>query len=169
MSVLINVPFFPQTDNAFNPNGACNVTAIAMCLWFLGIRGDGSQPQLEDQFYLWMIKNGLSRHNPYDLVKLVKSKNKRDLFTSKATIQQVKAHIDRGFPTVIHGFFTRSGHIIECHGYNDKGLICHDPYGDYKDKYYTDVNKGKNVHYSYDLITKLCNPDSEFWVHFIEH
>jgi len=165
----LNVPFFPQTDNRHNPNGACNVTSIAMVLWFLGIRGDGSQPQLEDQFYSWMIKNGLSRHKPIDLVRLVRSKNKRDEFTIKGSINKIKAHIDRGFPVVVHGFFTRSGHIIEIHGYDKNGFICHDPYGDYKDGYSSNVFNGSNVHYSYALITKLCNPDPEFWVHFIEH
>ena len=165
----LNVPFFPQTDNKYNPHGACNVTSIAMALSFLGIKGDGSEKQLEDQLYQWLLKKGLSRHSPYDLAKLVESKGKKDNFNPIANFTQIKKHIDAGFPVVIHGFFTRSGHIIECHGYNEIGLICHDPYGDWEDGYLGSVNNGKNVLYTYHLIKQLCNPDNEFWVHFIQH
>lgn len=166
---LLNVPFFPQTDNIFNPNGSCNVTSIAMCLSFLGIVGDGGYEQLEDQLYQLSLDRDLSRHSPTDLAQLVKLKGKKDNFIHSGTIKQLRNHIDRGFPTVIHGYFTRFGHIIECHGYDDRHLICHDPYGNYLDGYSSDVMNGKNVKYSYDLIKRVCMPDGDLWLHRIEH
>jgi uncharacterized protein YvpB len=168
-SKVLNTPFFPQTDNIFNPNGACNVTSIAMCLSFLGIVGDGSSPQLEDQLYQLCLSKSWSRHSPIDLVKVVRFKGKKDTFITNGTIEQIKKHIDRGFPCVIHGYFTRSGHIIEVHGYDEKGLICHDPYGSYQDGYSSKVSNGKNINYSYDLIKRVCMPDGDLWLHRIEN
>jgi hypothetical protein len=168
-SKQLNVPFFPQTDNQFNPYGSCNVTSIAMCLAFLGIVGDGSYKQLEDQLYQLCLQRGLSRHSPIDLAKLVEIKGKKDIFIPNGNIDLLENHIDRGFPTVLHGYFTRSGHIIECHGYNDKGLICHDPFGDYKDGYKSAVINGRNVVYSYDLIKRVCMPDGDLWLHRISN
>jgi uncharacterized protein YvpB len=166
---VLKVPFFPQTDNQFNPSGACNVTSIAMCLSFLGIKGDDSYKQLEDQLYQLCLKKGLSRNNPSDLARLVELKGKKDNYRHDGTIALLKKHIDRGFPTVIHGYFTRSGHIIECHGYSDCGLICHDPYGNYMDGYSTKVENGQNIEYSYDLINQVCLPDDNLWLHRIEN
>jgi uncharacterized protein YvpB len=169
MIKILNVPFLPQTDNQFNPKGSCNVTSIAMCLRFLGVVGDASYPQLEDQLYQLCLARQLSRHSPIDLAKLVVMKGKKDLFSPNATIRDLTEHIDKGFPTVIHGYFTRSGHIIECHGYTSKGLICHDPYGNYKDGYSSSVFNGNNVEYSYDLIKKVCMPDNNLWLHRISN
>jgi uncharacterized protein YvpB len=168
-SNVLNTPFFPQTDNIFNPNGACNVTSIAMCLSFLGIVGDGSGLQLEDQLYQTCLNNELSRHSPIDLAKLVSLKRKKDTFIVNGTIEQIKKHINLGFPCVIHGYFTRSGHIIEVHGYDEKGLICHDPYGSYLDGYKGKVSNGKNINYFYDLIKRVCMPDGDLWLHRIEN
>lgn len=167
ISKRLDVSFFSQLDNKFNPYGSCNVTSIAMCLSFLGIKGDGSKAQLEDQLYKLCDDNGLSRHSPYDLVKLVNLKGKKDDFTSTAKLSDIVKSINLGKPTVIHGFFTRSGHIIECHGYDPNGFICHDPYGDYKDRYTTSPNSGKNVYYSTEIIKKVCMPDGNLWLHSI--
>jgi uncharacterized protein YvpB len=166
---ILDVPFFPQTDNIFNPSGSCNVTSIAMALSYLGIKGDLTYPQLEDQLYMLCKNLGLDRHNPYDLAKLCVYKGKKDNFVHNSNIKELKDHIDRGFPTVIHGYFTRSGHIIECHGYNNSGLICHDPYGNYLDGYQSNPNNGKNIEYSYILINKVCMPDGQLWLHRIEN
>jgi hypothetical protein len=165
----LDVPFSPQTDNRFNPYGSCNVTSIAMALSYLGIVGDNSYPQLEDQLYQLCLARGLSRHSPIDLAKLVVMKGKKDLFGFNSTIDELIKHIDKGFPTVLHGYFTRFGHIIECHGYNSHGLICHDPFGNYKDNYKSSVINGRNVIYSYDLIKRVCMPDGELWLHRISH
>ena len=166
---ILSVPFFTQLDNLLNPHGSCNVTSIAMCLWYLGVRGDGSMPQLEDQLYRLCLTHGLSRHSPTDLAKLVKLKGKNDVFKSTATLQNIVESIDSNKPTVVHGYFTRSGHIIECHGYTSDGFICHDPYGNYKDGYTGKPETGKDVFYSTQLIKDVCMPDGKLWLHSISN
>lgn len=169
MTHVLKVPFFPQTDNVFNPHGACNVTSIAMCLSYLGIRGDASFPQLEDQLYKMCQTLGLSRHNPEHLAQLVRYKGKKDNLKFNGKINDIKQAIDQGHPTVLHGYFTRTGHIVVCCGYRENEFICNDPYGSYLDNYSSDVINGKNVVYSEELIEELCMPDGNLWIHEISN
>jgi len=166
MTVRLDVPYKSQLDNRFNPTGACNVTAIAMCLEYLGYKSD-SREQLEDELYRYMTDIGLNRHSPHDLAQVVQDYGYSDTFKSNATIEECKLWLKSGSPIVMHGYFTNFGHIITGVGYDDNGFIVHDPYGEYfRTGYRTDLS-GKNLHYSYKLIKEKCIPDGSFWVHFI--
>jgi uncharacterized protein YvpB len=160
--ILEKVPHFSQLDNLHHPYGSCNVTSIAMCLWYYGIRGNGSQKQLEDQLYQDLLNAGKSRHDPYDLQWLVNrySPTVTDKFTPFGTMNDIKSNIDSEHPVVLHGYFTRSGHIIAVVGYNDYGLIVNDPYGEYYDTGYDTRANGKGLLYSYGLIAAICSPES---------
>lgn len=166
-------PYLPQTDNRLNPSGACNVTSMAMCLTHFGMKPT-QEAQLEDEFYQFMIDRGRSRHDPYDLKWLVEQKGYKDDFRPNATVDEIKKWVAQGKPAVIHGYFTRFGHIIVLVGYNADGFIVHDPYGEYWDSGYdinTDGNKtkGKGLTYSYSLIERTCSPEGpgNIWCHFI--
>jgi hypothetical protein len=167
------VPYKSQRDNAKNPDGACNVTSMAMCLEFFGIARQRSSGQFEDELYQYALDHNLSRHSPGDLATIVRDYGAKNAFNSHATVEMVKDWLAAGNPAVTHGYFTSFGHIIVFVGYDDKGFIVHDPYGEwYADGY--DRNdpagnneKGKFQHYSYNLIENTCAADGEFWVHFI--
>jgi hypothetical protein len=162
----LNVPFKSQLDNQLNPTGACNVTSIAMCLAYFGVEPQGVD-QLEDELFLYMQRKGLSRHSPEDLARVVRDYGKKDDFTVWGTFERCRNHIAAGNPCVIHGYFTSFGHIIVLVGYDDKGFIVHDPYGEwFSSGYRTDLS-GEFLHYSYNLIQRTCIPDGQFWVHYI--
>ena len=168
---LLQVPYFSQLDNAFYPYGSCNVTSIAMCLAYLGVKPSGSH-QLEDELQLWIESKGLSRHSPHDLAKAARAFGVKDDFKETATFEQVKAHIDSGYPCVIHGYFTEFGHIIVISGYNQKGFIVEDPYGEWFASGYdrndsSNPSKGKNLLYSYEMMRRTCVDSVGAWVHFI--
>lgn len=176
--VIDDFPYRSQTDNWYNPTGSCNVTSIAMCLEYFGAQRKTDIPQLEDELYASMESLGLSRHSPTDLAEMVvryKTQDGvrlKDKFIANATIEGVKRHLADGNPCVTHGYFTAFGHIIVITGYDDKGLIVHDPYGEWFSTGYDrnderNNTKGKYLHYSYELIRKTCMPDGDFWVHFI--
>jgi uncharacterized protein YvpB len=166
-SVKLNVPYKSQLDNWYNPTGSCNVTSIAMCLQFLGLPRRDNIGQYEDELYEYAIYRGLSRHNPYDLAKIVRDYGGKDEFRENATIDEVKAWLVKGNPAVIHGYFTSFGHIIVVVGYNETGFVVHDPYGEwFSSGYRTDLS-GAYKTYSYNLIRRTCIPDGNFWVHFI--
>ena len=166
-SYRLNVPYKSQLDNWFNPTGSCNVTSLAMCLEYFKARRKTSSGQLEDELYEYAINKGYSRHNPYDLARIVRDYGCQDYFSENATIDDVKDWIAAGNPAVIHGYFTSFGHIITVVGYDEFGFIVHDPYGEwFSSGYRTDLS-GSYLHYSYRLITRVCIPDGSFWVHFI--
>jgi uncharacterized protein YvpB len=171
----LDVPYRSQMNNAFNPTGACNVTAIAMALLYFGVspRNPAKFPQFEDELYDYTQRNDLSRHNAADLVKLVEAYGCHDDFSSTASIKDVKDWIDNKKPAVIQGYFTAFGHIVTVVGYDNNGFIVHDPYGEWHSWGYDrneasgNDTKGKSQNYSYALIESACMPDGNLWAHFI--
>lgn len=173
-TVQLQVPYLSQLDNTNNPTGSCNVTSIAMCLKYLKIPQRNASQQFEDELYIYMENSGLARHEGGDLAKVVETYGGKDTFTTTATIDQVKQWLAQGNPCVVHGYFTSFGHIVCVTGYNEQGLIVHDPYGKWsgeKGVYERNDNsnpeKGKAVTYSYEAIERSCMTDRQFWVHFI--
>lgn len=163
----LNVPYFSQLNNLRNPYGSCNVTAIAMCLAYFGVKSNNPQQQLEDELYEYMTDHGLDRHVPEDLATVVHRYGHKDNFSRTANIQEAIAHLQAGSPCVIHGWFTDSGHIVTVVGCDDKGLYVHDPYGEYFRHGYDNSVSGCNLHYSYGLIRRLCMDDGFLWLHRI--
>lgn len=166
----LEIPYRSQKDNLMNPGGSCNVTSIAMCLEYLGASrktGYENFEQFEDELYQYAINNGYDRHSPHHLANIVEEYRKRDRFLRHCTIEQCQDHLDGGHPCVVHGYFTRFGHIIVLAGYDAKGFIVHDPYGEWFSTGYRKDLSGAFLHYSYDMIKQLCIPDGEFWVHLI--
>lgn len=173
--VDLKVPYLSQLDNRLNPYGACNVTSLAMVLKFFGIKGNGDG-QLEDQLNRRMVKLGLDRHNAAHLAYLVNLDYAKygisDTFTMTATHAQVKAHLAKGFPVVVHSWLTNEGHIIVIRGYDDKAYggrgayIVNDPYGEYFANGYDTSASGERQLYSYKLTEKAIGTDGDFFVHF---
>ena len=164
---LANFPYKYQLDNYYNPTGACNVTSMAMCLQFLGKPRRDNIGQFEDELYEYALNKGYSRWSPYDLAKIVKEYGAKDTFKENATFEEVKDWLVDGNPTVIHGYFTSFGHIMPVVGYDETGLVVHDPYGEWFASGYDNNANGAYLHYSYDLIRRVCMADGNFWVHFI--
>ncbi len=166
-TIKLAIPYKSQLDNDENPTGSCNVTSLAMCLEFLGAKRKTTSGQFEDELYNYAVSRGLSRHDPHDLAIIVEDYGCRDDFRSNATIEQVQDWLADGKPIVIHGYFTSFGHIVVLTGFDEKGFLVHDPYGEWTPSGYRTDLSGKYVHYSYNMIRNLCIPDGSFWVHFI--
>lgn len=171
-TVQLAVPYLSQVDNSQNPFGSCNVTSIAMCLKYLGIQQTNSSKQFEDELQDWLEARGLDRHEPNALAQAVAGYGCQDNFSTSATLDQVKQWLAQGNPCVTHGYFTSSGHIVAIVGYNNQGLIVHDPYGKWTEGGYdrnddSHPEKGKAVIYDYAMIQRTCMTDGQFWVHFI--
>jgi uncharacterized protein YvpB len=172
-TVKLDVPYKSQRDNANNPDGSCNVTSLAMCLEFLSIPRRSTSGQFEDELYEYALDHNLSRHDPYDLAKIVKAYGGKDSFDSTSSMKAVKDWLASGNPAVTHGYFTGSGHIVAIVGYDDAGFIVNDPYGEWYASGYDrndpsgNNTKGKFKHYSYQMIEDTCASDNQFWVHSI--
>jgi uncharacterized protein YvpB len=169
---LLEVPYRSQRDNVQNPSGSCNVTSIAMCLLFLGMK-DPPGVQLEDDLYQKMEQRGWDRHDPQAMKNLIESfQGYRDIFRVDGSFNNIRSSIDAGNPVIIHGYFTVSGHIVVVCGYDEKGFIINDPYGEWFSTGYDTSRSGKMLRYSYGMMAHTCSPESEAdpkncWYHTI--
>lgn len=163
------VPFYPQLDNPRFPSGTCNVTSVAMVLAYFGTKPKNPEEQLEMEVLRWMEDNGLDRHVHSDLTKAIQHYGYKDTFTTDATIEQIKKHLDLGFPCIVSGMFTPSGHIIVLTGYDSGGFWVNDPYGEWFSSGYEKepiATRGKGLHYSFKLICNVSGGDGSIWCHF---
>lgn len=167
--VLLKVPYLSQLDNALNPFGTCNVTSVAMCMAYFGhpVRNDQGQ-QLEDELNQYCLDHGLSRHSPTDLKKVLEAYGYKDKFQFDAKWQDAKTHLAAGNPLIAHGYFTKSGHIVTVIGYNTKGFVVNDPYGEWFSSGYDNSRSGAGLTYSYGMMERLCGSDGDLWLHFVE-
>jgi len=173
------VPYLSQLDNQNNSYGSCNVTCVAMVMGFLGhpLIDSTTGQQLEDELYRAAIHHGLDRHNPADLAKLIQLYGYKDGFFEEGVYQEgfqpiakwgdVKKWLDIGKPCICHGWFTRAGHIIVIRGYNDRGWIVNDPYGEWWSTGYDTNTSGEGLTYSYGMMREVCGNDGDLWVHFV--
>jgi hypothetical protein len=97
-----------------------------------------------------------------------------DALYFNGTFEDIEESIDANCPVIIHGYFTRSGHIIVIRGYNEGGFYVNDPYGEYFSNGYNTGVSGENLHYSRALIANVCSPESpthpnHFMMHSVQH
>ncbi|MDY6807029.1 MAG: C39 family peptidase [Cyanobacteriota bacterium] len=191
--VDLDVPYHSQLNNKIKPSGACNVTSVAMILKYYGI--DSRTPadiandvQLEDVLmqktlewdsYYGYYGGIKTRHKPEFLIRLLREWGDKygggnlqnSYFKEFASEEDIKQHLAKGNPVIIHGWFTSSGHIIVVKGYDDnKGVwICNDPNGKwlgYKGEYADTSVTGGSVRYSYANVRDVCHIGGGIWCHF---
>ena len=189
--VDLDVPYHSQLNNKINRLGACNVTSVAMILKYYGI--DSRTPediandiQLEDVLmqktlewdsYYPSYDGYKTRHKANFLIRLVREWGDKygggnlqnSYFEKYASEEDIKHHLAKGNPVIIHGFFTR-GHIIVVKGYddNERVWICNDPYGKwlgYQGGYNNNVSGG-SVGYNYADVRAVCHIDGGIYCHF---
>ncbi|WP_088242342.1 C39 family peptidase [Calothrix rhizosoleniae] len=162
--VNLKVPYLSQRDNEYRPSGTCNITSVAMCLQYFGIK-QTTKPQLEDELFLKLKENGWRRHYHSDLNKLFHLYGVNNTFYTECPWSRIKEHLAKGNPVIYSGKFTSFGHIIVIRGYDHKGWWVNDPWGEYFSSGY--VNKsGANLHYSYDLLQRLSySGRNHGWAH----
>lgn len=166
-SKRLNVPYFSQRDNVFNPTGSCNVTSYAMVMRYFQVPRKEQGGQLEDELYSYMERNRLSRHDPWDLAQMGRDYRLKVNFTSRGRLSDIRRAIAQGQPCIIHGYFTSFGHIIVVRGYDQAGFIVNDPYGQWTSQGYRKGQSGEALHYSNEVIASKCSPEGKdfIWLH----
>lgn len=178
-----------QLDNGRTPHQSCSYTSLAMCLSYYGVRPEGVWYQLEDEMsYFAEVEMGWTRGCPHAMERLINDyygqhaektpAGVEDEFHEYGSLELIKDNINKGYPCVIQGDFTKSGHVICVIGYDDLAYsgagayLVLDPYGECNlgsQSYEGMPTSPGPYEYSYSGVERLCRyPDGSFWVHVIK-
>ena len=162
---VLNISWFPQTDNFVLPDSTCNSSACAMCLEYFkpgtlkGAKGD-------DAYLEKVLSLGNSTDHSVQ-TKVLQSYGLSSVFSYNLNFSDLDAELAAGRPIVLgilhrgpESSPTGSGHMICCIGKNDKGdYVCRDPYGSLLDGYSGPVSNGRQVVYSKKMLEKRWTVD----------
>jgi hypothetical protein len=155
---ILNVPYFPQTDNYRDANRTCNSSSCAMCLEFLkpgtlkGSKGD-------DAYIQKVFAIGDTTDHAVQ-TRVLKDYGVNSEFRYNLGFADLDRELAAGRPVAI-GILHRGslsaptgGHICVVIGKSPDGksYICNDPYGDLMSGYTTPVNKGKGAVYPVEVL-----------------
>ena len=155
---ILNVPYYPQTDNYVQPDRTCNSSACAMCLEFLkpgtliGAKGD-------DVYLKKVIAVGDTTDHAVQ-TKVLSSYGIKSDFRYNLSFADLDRELSAGKPVII-GILHRGslsaptgGHMLCVIGKSTDGksYIVNDPYGDLMSGYTTPVNKGKGAVYPVEVL-----------------
>lgn len=154
---VLKVPYFPQRDNYRDSWRTCFSSSCAMLLEYLrpgtlpGTKGD-------DKYVEQVFKTG-DTTDFYVQIRTLAHFGVAARFVQDGTNALLKEQIDKGTPVpvgILHkgsaSAPTGGGHWLVVIGYDEKGFICHDPWGEINHSIgrYNSSN-GEEVHYSYSL------------------
>lgn len=170
------VPYWSQLANASNPGGTCSVTSMAMITDFFGITSAASLGQRTPDYL--NSRFGARQTVPtlaevFNVLAAEKGSALRDYGTVAGTFDQLRQRASQGKPTIVHGWFTNSGHIMVVTGYDGVNYTVHDPYGKWllvRGQYDTSVS-GKNQKYPKAAFEQAINDNgqgNDLWLHIFE-
>ena len=164
-SSILDVPFYPQTDNYRDANRTCNSSSCAMCLAYFktgsltGAKGDDAY--IQKVFAVGDTTDHLVQ------TRVLDSYGIKSHFSYSLSFADLDRELAAGRPVVI-GILHRGslsnptgGHMVAVIGKTEDGefYICNDPYGSLNNGYSGPVTQGKGVHYSVDVLRRRWTPD----------
>jgi hypothetical protein len=165
--ILLNVPWYPQTDNFTLPDSTCNSSACAMCLEFLKPGSLPPGPKGDDAYLRRVLAIGKSTDNSVQ-TRVLQGYGLNSVFRFNLDFSDLDSELAAGRPLVL-GILHRgptsnptrnSGHMIVGIGKTDKGdYIFHDPYGSLLRGYTGPVIEGRQVVYSRMELEKRWTAD----------
>jgi hypothetical protein len=165
--ILLNVPFYPQTDNYTLPDSTCNSSACAMVLEFLKPGSLPPGPKGDDAYLRRVLAIGKSTDNSVQ-TRVLQGYGLNSVFRFNLDFSDLDSELAAGRPLVLgilhrgptHRPTRNSGHMICCIGKTDKGdYIFHDPYGSLHRGYVGPVIEGRQVVYSRMELEKRWTAD----------
>jgi hypothetical protein len=155
---ILNVPYFPQTDNYRDANRTCNSSSCAMCLEYFkpgtlkGSKGD-------DAYIQKVFAIGDTTDHDVQ-TRVLKNYGITSEFRYNLGFADLDRELSAGRPVAI-GILHRGslsaptgGHICVVIGKSPDGksYICNDPYGDLMTGYTTPVTNGKGAKYPVEVL-----------------
>ena len=168
-SNILNVPFFPQTDNYRDANRTCNSSSCAMCLEYFkpgtlkGAKGD-------DAYIQKVFAIGDTTDHVVQ-TRVLASYGIKSHFSYSLSFADLDRELAAGRPVVI-GILHRGplsaptgGHMVPVIGKTPGGdYVVNDPYGSLNDGYTGAVTNGKGAVYKRsDLSRRWCPGGNDGW------
>lgn len=180
---LLDVPYFWQRDNEPGFQGVgdiqCNLTSQAMLLQYVQDKHNykpslkdtakslGIQP--EEVYARELTALGYKTQDNYGHTVALRRFKLNTEFITRATFNDVKNIIDKGYPVPTGVEYKSWGHWVVIIGYNSHGFVVHDPYGSRAahHDYYLDrsAKAGKADFYRYGTMRKIWGAtESSGWI-----
>lgn len=154
IGVDLPIPFYPQYDNTYEPYTSCFATSVAMSLGYYGVTPSGSL-HLEDELYQYLVSNGFDRFSWDSMKSLATAYGCIATPNMSGSFTDIIHALDNGQPVILGTYFTRSGHIVLLKGYDQEGVIAHDPWGYALGSYEYDLtHSGECVRYSWQFLSR---------------
>jgi len=168
-SNILDVPWFPQTDNYRDADRTCNSSACAMCLEYFkpgtlkGSKGD-------DEYVRKVFSIGDTTDHMVQ-THVLASYGIKSNFSYSLTFDDLDRELAAGRPVVI-GILHRGslssptgGHMVVVIGKTASGdYIVNDPYGSLNDGYTGSVTNGRGAIYKRsDLSCRWCPKGNDGW------
>ena len=162
--LVLNVPYYPQTDNYRDANRTCNSSACAMCLEYfkpgtlIGKKGDDAY--IRKVFAIGDTTNHLVQ------TRVLNSYGIKSSFHYHLSFSDLDRELSKRRPVVI-GILHRGtlahptgGHMVVVIGKTLSGdYIVNDPYGSLNDSYTSSVYNGKGAIYKRSELARRWTPE----------
>jgi len=148
---VLNVPYYPQTDNYRDAQRTCNSSACAMCLEYFkpgtlqGTKGD-------DSYIQKVFAIGDTTDHTVQ-TKVLEGYGVKSHFSYNLSFADLDRELAAGRPVVI-GIYHRGtlsapsgGHMVVVIGKKGEDYVVNDPYGSLNDGYTGTVTNGKGAVY----------------------
>lgn len=168
-SSILDVPYYPQTDNYRDANRTCNSSSCAMCLEYFkpgtlkGAKGD-------DAYVQKVFASGDTTDHLVQ-TRVLDSYGIKSHFSYSLSFADLDRELAAGRPVVI-GILHRGslsnpigGHMVVVIGKTDSGdYVVNDPYGSLNDGYTGSVYNGKGAVYKKsELARRWCPGGNDGW------
>ena len=148
---ILNVPYYPQTDNYRDPNRTCNSSSCAMCLEYFK-PGTLSGAKGDDAYIQKVFAIGDSTDHTVQ-TKVLEGYGVKSHFSYNLGFSDLDRELAVGRPVVI-GIYHRGtlsnpsgGHMVVVIGKKGEDYVVNDPYGSLNDGYTGPVTNGKGAVY----------------------
>ena len=160
---VLNVPYFPQTDNYRDAQRTCNSSACAMCLEYFK-PGTLVGPKGDDAYVKKVFAVGDTTDHTVQ-TKVLDSYGIKSQFSYNLSFADLDRELAAGRPVVI-GILHRGtlssptgGHMVVVIGKKGEDYVVNDPYGSLNDGYTGSVTNGKGAVYKRSDLAKRWTPD----------
>jgi hypothetical protein len=160
---VLNVPYFPQTDNYRDAQRTCNSSACAMCLEYFK-PGTLVGPKGDDAYVRKVFSIGDTTDHSVQ-TKVLESYGVKSTFSYNLSFADLDRELANGRPVII-GILHRGtlsnpvgGHMLVVIGKKGEDYVVNDPYGSLNDGYTGSVYNGKGAVYKRSELARRWTPD----------